>query len=103
MKLLYLYLLVNFFSAGKQESSQRASAVIQGVVVAKDQNRPVPQAYIFVVKGEEETITGGNGRFAITTWQTFPITLTVEHPEYKKLTLVIKEPGTKQLIRLDQK
>ena len=97
MKMLYLFslLLVNLFTGHRAQT-------IEGVIVGKD-NRPVSKVYVFVVKGEEETITGSNGRFAVTTWQNFPVSLTVEHPGYKKLKLVIKEPGTKQLIRLEEK
>jgi hypothetical protein len=91
-------LLINFY-----QPSSPASVTIEGVVVGKDSNRPVPQAYLFVIKGEEETITAGNGKFAITTWQKFPLSLSVEHPDFKKIKLVIKEPGAKQLIRLEAK
>lgn len=75
MKLLYLYglLFVNFFAGDH-------STTIEGVIVGKD-DRPVPKVYVFV----------------------FPISLTVEHSEYKKVKLVIREPGTKQHIRLEQK
>ena len=95
MKLLYLFslLLLNL--------NQPASVKLQGVVVGKD-NRPVSNAYLFVIKGEEETITGSNGQFALTTWQKFPVSLSVEHPEYKKLKLLIKDAGQKQVIKLEQ-
>ena len=94
MKLLYLFslLLLNF--------NQPVSVKLQGVVVGKD-NRPVSNAYLFVVKGEEETITGGDGQFALTTWQKFPVSLNVEHPDYKKLKLLIKDAGQKQVIKLE--
>jgi len=95
MKLLYLFslLLLNL--------NQPVSVKLQGVVVGKD-NRPVSNAYLFVIKGEEETITGSNGQFALTTWQKFPVSLSVEHPEYKKLKLLIKDAGQKQVIKLEQ-
>jgi hypothetical protein len=95
MKLLYLFslLMLNF----------RPGNTIQGVVVGKDNNLPISHAYLFVVKGEEETITGSNGRFAITTWQKFPVSLSVEHPDYKKIKIVIRESDTKQVIKLEQK
>jgi hypothetical protein len=95
MKLLYLtgLLLLNL--------NQPVSVKLHGIVVGKD-NRPVLNAYLFVVKGEEETITGSNGQFALTTWQKFPVSLSVEHPDYKKLKLVIKEAGQKQVIKLEQ-
>lgn len=97
MKLLYLVSLL-FLHLLPGDSSP---AKLQGVVVDKD-NRPIPNAYLFVVKGEEETITGSNGQFALTTWQQFPVSLSVEHPNYKKLKLVVKEAGQKHVIKLEQ-
>lgn len=103
MKLLYLFglLFLNLLPGDNHEATPTTSVKLQGVVVGKD-NRPVPNAYLFVVRGEEETITSSNGQFALTTWQKFPVSLSVEHPEYKKLKLVIKEAGQKQVIKLEQ-
>lgn len=100
MKLLYLFslLLLDFHAGNNTETS----VTIQGVVTGKD-NRPVSQAYLFVVKGEEETISGSNGKFAITTWQKFPVSLTVEHPDFKKVKIEISRPDTKQVIKLEEK
>jgi hypothetical protein len=97
MKLLYLFSLVilNLLPGNNHEATK-----LQGIVVGKD-NRPVSNAYLFVVKGEEETITGSNGQFALTTWQKFPVSLSVEHPDYKKLKLLIKDAGQKQVIKLE--
>jgi hypothetical protein len=97
MKLLYLFSLVilNLLPGNNHEATK-----LKGIVVGKD-NRPVSNAYLFVVKGEEETITGSNGQFALTTWQKFPVSLSVEHPDYKKLKLLIKDAGQKQVIKLE--
>jgi hypothetical protein len=97
MKLLYLFSLVilNLLPGNNHEATK-----LQGIVVGKD-NRPVSNAYLFVVKGEEETITGSNGQFALTTWQKFPVSLSVEHPDYKKVKLLIKDAGQKQVIKLE--
>jgi hypothetical protein len=76
---------------------------VEGVVVNDASNRPVENIYVYIVRGEEEALTDSKGKFAITTWQPFPVTLTVDHIKYKKTTLVVKEPGKKQLIRVEEK
>ena len=105
MKLIFSLglLLASMLPHDQQKHTPRSSVKIEGVVVSDDNKRPVSQAYLFVVKGEEETISGSNGKFTLTTWQSFPVSLTVEHPSYRKIKLSIKEPGEKQVIRLEPK
>ena len=103
MKLLYLFswLFLNLLTGDNHEAVPPTAVKLQGVVVGKD-NRPVANAYLFVIRGEEENITGSNGQFALTTWQKFPVSLSIEHPAYKKLKLVIKDAGQMQVIKLEQ-
>lgn len=105
MKLLFLFslLVMNIFSTDQSKTDQSSSTILEGVVVSKETNRPIPKAYLFVVKGEEETITGSNGKFVITTWQKLPVTITVEHPEFKKVKVEVKGQGNAHIIKLEQK
>jgi hypothetical protein len=102
MKLIFAFSLLLLNLLGDNHKADTPGPVkLQGVVMGKD-NRPVSNAYLFIIKGEEETITGSNGQFALTTWQKFPVSLSVEHPDYKRLKLLIKEADQKQIIKLER-
>jgi hypothetical protein len=90
-------------SAAMKPAPSVASVTVEGVVVNHSNSQPVSNIYLYIVKGEEEALTDDKGRFSITTWQSLPVTLTVDHIKYKRTTLVVKEPGKKQLIRLEVK
>lgn len=96
-------LVIGLLSGAGRPVANEHSSTIEGIVVSSNTNQPVSQVHVYVVKGEEESITSGNGKFSLTTWQTFPVSLSVEHPEYKKIKLVIKEAGSKQVIHLEPK
>ena len=64
---------------------------------------PILGAHVYVVKGEEEAITGSDGSYRITSWQQLPFTLTIEHNNYQIGSIRITESGKKQLVKLKPK
>lgn len=76
---------------------------IEGNVIHSQNGKQVENAYIYIISGEEEALSGKDGLFSISTWQQLPVTLVIEHPKYKPKQISIKDPGQKALIRLDPK
>jgi hypothetical protein len=73
--------------------------VIEGVVLEATTHQPLPNAFVFTVKGEEEALTNERGLFVIKTWRSLPVTLTVQQGgKEKKIT--IKSLPKKLTIRL---
>lgn len=83
---------------------QKEAIIIEGKVVAESTGKPVGNAHVFVVDGEEETLTNGNGEFRIRSWQKTPVSLTVEKPDqYQRTIIVVQDPSKKQVVRLKSK
>jgi len=76
--------------------------VIEGTVVSEAQT-PVADAFVYTVPGEEETLTDKTGRFKLTTWQSLPLTVTVEHRDFKTTVVNVTKIPANQLIRLKKK
>lgn len=78
--------------------------VIEGVVVADAKPAtPVSRVHVFVIDGEEETLTNEKGEFKITTWQSAPITLTIEHSQYETQRIKISTTTKRQQVVLKKK
>jgi hypothetical protein len=78
--------------------------VIEGKVIAEATGQPITQAHVFILDGEEEALTNNKGEFKIKTWQPAPFKLTVEKIDgYRRVSIVIKNPGAKQVIRLQSR
>lgn len=78
--------------------------VIEGVVVADAKPAtPISRAHVFVIDGEEETLTNDRGEFKITTWQSAPIILTVEHSQYETQRIKISTTTKRQQVVLKKK
>jgi hypothetical protein len=83
---------------------QKEAIIIEGKVIAESTGKPVSNAHVFIVDGEEETLTNNNGEFRIRSWQKAPVKLTVEKPDqYQRTTIVIPDPSRKQVVRLKNK
>ena len=72
---------------GNGQHYSRAVATISGTVLHQKDQKPLENIYLYVIPGEEEAVTDKKGRFLITTWQSFPVTIVVEHHQYKKKKL----------------
>ena len=102
MQLLIKSLLVisPFLFANGVSTESTKPATVEGIVISNSTSRPVGNTYLYIVPGEEEALTDINGKFVITTWQKFPLSVTAEHPNFKKAKLLVSAEGTKQVIKL---
>ena len=80
---------------------KKSSVVIQGTVTAN--NNPVSRAHVYVVDGEEEALTNSKGEFKITTWQTLPLTITIEHADYETQKVRVSNALQRQQVVLKKK
>ncbi|PWT99898.1 MAG: hypothetical protein C5B52_09860 [Bacteroidetes bacterium] len=86
-----------------QDYTRRAYIVVQGSVVAEGTLKPVPNAFVYTVAGEEETLTDKNGNFKFTSWQSIPFNITVEHQDFKTVKLKVTSLPATQSIQLKRK
>ena len=77
--------------------------VVEGTVLTDSTLIPVADAFVYTVSGEEETLTDKSGRFKLTTWQSLPVAVTIEHRDFKTTTVNITKLPANQLIRLKRK
>lgn len=96
--LFFLFPVILLNSAAISTTEQVA---VQGIVIDKQTNQPISNSYIYIVRGEEEALTDSKGKFSINTWQSLPVTLTVDDPKYKKVTITVSKAGTKHVIPLE--
>jgi len=73
---------------------------LHGVVASKETGRPLPDIYLYTVKGEEEAITNKSGQFKIVTWQKLPVTLHVQHKDSENIRIVVSDPSEDIKIKL---
>lgn len=78
-------------------------STFQGNIVHGTTRKGVENAYVYIVSGEEESLSGKDGKFSIATWQELPVTLVIEHPLFKTKQLVTKDTLQKQVITLEPK
>lgn len=52
---------------------------IKGVVLDAQSGKPLAGVYLYVVKGEEESLTDAKGTFVLESWQSLPLQLTVQY------------------------
>lgn len=76
---------------------------ISGQIIHQQTGQRIENAYVYIISGEEEGLTDKNGQFSITTWQQLPVTLVIEHPQYKKKQVRTTDPSKKQVIKLEPK
>ncbi len=93
-------LILTFFASFQQRVS--SPVILEGVVLEDATLKPVANAYVYAVKGEEEALTDKHGFFTIKTWQSLPVTLTVQHQSRIK-KVAVSAPAKKLQIVLNQK
>lgn len=76
---------------------------IEGSIIHSLNGRQVENAYIYIISGEEEALSGKDGVFSISTWQQLPVTLVVEHPKYRSRKISVQDPAKRAIIKLDPK
>ncbi len=100
--LLFYGLLIAI--AGFSQVKTHSPVVIEGKVVSESTGKPVPHAHVYVLGGEEETLTNDKGEFRLQSWQAAPLKLTVDsYNNYRKESIVVTDPSQKQVIRLKNK
>jgi protocatechuate 3,4-dioxygenase beta subunit len=77
--------------------------VIQGTVLTEGSLKPVADAFVYTVSGEEEALTDKNGKFKLTTWQSMPVAITVEHRDFKTACIKVTTLPANQSISLKRK
>jgi hypothetical protein len=102
MKFLIGMFLVSIFSLSATRDS-RLPELVKGKIIDIATQSPVENAYIYIISGEEETLSSRNGSFEITTWQAFPLTITINHEQYQKLAVVYKKADDRHVIKLEKK
>lgn len=78
-------------------------AEISGQIIHNETGQRIENAYIYIVSGEEEGLSDKNGRFTITTWQQLPVTIVIEHPNFRKKKVRTTDASEKQVIKLEPK
>lgn len=62
-------------------------ATLKGRVVDSRSGKPVRAVHVYITKGEEEIFSNSKGEFVLKTWQQLPVTINVEHKDYKQQTI----------------
>jgi hypothetical protein len=83
--------------------TQTATTTIKGKIIHSESRKGIDKAYIYIVSGEEETLSLADGKFALETWQKFPVTLVVEHADYVQKKTVLRGNNGALLISLEKK
>lgn len=84
------------------ERSLQKPAIISGTVLQKNL-KPVEKCYLYIISGEEEAISDKDGKFTISTWQPFPVTIKAEHIQYKKQNIKMDKPARDIIVKLEPK
>lgn len=76
---------------------------IRGKVIQTDNQQAIKKAYVYIISGEEETLSLSDGQFSIRTWQKFPIKVVVEHRDYLPASALLKKSEHELVISLKKK
>jgi hypothetical protein len=82
---------------------RHSQIVVQGTVLTEGSLKPVPDAFVYTVSGEDEALTDKNGNFRFTTWQSMPIAITVEHRDFETAEIRVTRLPATQAIKLKRK
>ena len=98
-----LFFIALLFAVAGIAQSQR-EITIEGKVVVEETGKPVAQAHVFILDGEEEALTNSQGEFKIRSWQKTPFKVTVrKYGNYKDESVTVSNPSQKLVIRLKAK
>jgi hypothetical protein len=97
----FRFLLILGLSLPAIAAQQSNPVIIKGKVLAESTGKPITDAHVFVLDGEEEALTNQRGEFIIKSWQKPPYKITVEKPgHYHKASIVVSDVSGKTVIRL---
>ncbi len=100
MARFYLLAFILLVTLGAFKANTDVSAVVSGKVLSAADGKPVANAHVFIVHGEEEALTGSDGRFRIETWQKLPVKLQVQHKSFQSTSVSVSDPNKPVVIRL---
>lgn len=106
MKLLLSYsslIAIAIIILSSTSKSPDQPVTITGSIIQNASNERIENAYLYVVPGEEETLSAKDGSFSLATWKSLPVTLVAEHPKFKRTKVTVTDASQKQLIKLDLK
>jgi hypothetical protein len=92
-----------FISQPGNKYAHRLTQQIKGTVISADTKQPVTNAYLYIIKGEEEALTNAKGEFIITTSEKTPVVLTVIHKDFKELKVKMNTGAQTVKIILERK
>ena len=98
--LLSALLLINPLS---NKNAYTFTHQIKGTIISADTKQPITNAYVYIVKGEEEALTNSKGEFTITTAEQLPFSLTVIHKDFKESKYKISNSSQSVKIILNRK
>jgi hypothetical protein len=73
---------------------------IAGIVYDKRNRLPLGNVLVYILKGEEESVTNIHGEFTIATWQHFPLILTIQTNGWPEIKKEVKSVSEKTIIYL---
>lgn len=94
-----VFLISTFFTAPVKADTYQ----IRGIVLTADKKEPVANAYLYIVKGEEEALSNSKGEFTIITAEHLPFSLTVFHKDYKQAKIKVVDPSKMLTILMQHK
>jgi len=100
MKILYtlgIFLCITAFRP------QAQSNFVAGKLLSETTGQPVNKALVYIIKGEEENLSGIDGRFDVKTWQTYPLQLKISHPNFRDTVIFIRNYSSNIKIALHPK
>ena len=90
MKILYtLGMVICITAFSPANSPQIRSSIVVGKLVNGGNGKPVEKALVYIIKGEEESLSGADGRFGVKTWQSYPLQLRISHPNFRDTLISI--------------
>ena len=98
-KLLPALLLATTILTSFDNSVSNQQKTVTGKIVGAS-NEGVTDAYVYVVAGEEETLSLKDGKFSLKTWQPLPLVLVIEHNDFEKQQIVIRASDKPVTIKL---
>jgi len=74
-------------------NSKPVEYTIKGMVTVKETGKPLPDIYLYTIKGEEEAMTNHKGEFKFISWQKLPLTLYVNYKEEANIRILVSNPS----------
>ena len=98
--ILYIFLVGNAINLAPEA---KFTSQIKGIVITADTRVPVANAYLYIVKGEEEALTNAKGEFTLTTAERMPFSVTVVHKDFRQSSFKVKDASRPLIFTLQRK